>query len=410
MRISQNHAFEVSQLSKAFRLGKQWFWALKEVSFEIKEGEFVGIIGENGSGKSTLLRLLAGLSTPSSGKVHRRGKVSAILDIGHGFHPDLTGYENLFLVAKLQGFAQAKFREKVDEIVSFSGIADFVHQPVKYYSQGMFLRLALSLALHTEAPTLLLDEVLSVGDAAFQWQCRRAFEKMREEGRTLLVVSHQPQVLWQLCDKYMVLRKGQLTAFRSDPTCLVDYARDLWMQKCPSDASDTAVSRGTGRTVRLNQKVADTSWLLEKICLSPESKAMEEDILPTDSVKLDLYVSQLSSAEEDIELVYHIHDFSGQVITSLSTCFHAGVERVSRGARHVYTCRAPHTKFNQGIYFVSLFLLNKAQRRMLFRGQYLLAFEVKKHVSSLVQSTCRGSVQAKTSWRISSQELVRNGV
>ena len=185
------------------------FWALKGVSFEIKRGEVVGLLGSNGAGKSTLLKLLSRITEPTIGRADIYGRVGSLLEVGTGFHPDLTGRENVFLNGAFLGMSRADVRRRFDEIVAFAEVEQFLDTPVKHYSSGMYVRLAFSVAAHLEPEILIIDEVLAVGDAAFQ---QKSFEKMQSlvsrDGRTVLLVSHNVAAMRKLCEKGLYLADG----------------------------------------------------------------------------------------------------------------------------------------------------------------------------------------------------------
>src|SRR5687768_8280096 len=186
------------------------FWALKDVSFEIKNGDRVGIIGRNGAGKSTLLKVLSRITEPTTGKVAIKGRVASLLEVGTGFHPELTGRENIFLNGAILGMSQAEIKKKFDEIVDFSGVEQFLDTPVKRFSSGMYVRLAFSVAAHLEPEILIVDEVLAVGDAEFQKKCLGKMEDVtNRQGRTILFVSHNMGAINSLCSKCIYLKKGQ---------------------------------------------------------------------------------------------------------------------------------------------------------------------------------------------------------
>lgn len=190
---------------------KEEFWALKNVSFDIKEGERVGIIGSNGAGKSTLLKILSRISPPTEGRITMRGRIASLLEVGTGFHPELTGRENIFLNGAILGMSRKEIQAKFDEIVAFSEVEKFLDTPVKRYSSGMYVRLAFAVAAHLEPEILIVDEVLAVGDAAFQKKCiGKMRDVSRAEGRTVLFVSHNMAAIQQLCQKVIVLKKGQI--------------------------------------------------------------------------------------------------------------------------------------------------------------------------------------------------------
>jgi len=186
------------------------FWALKDVSFEIKRGETVGIIGRNGAGKSTLLKILSRITEPTTGRIIIDGHVSSLLEVGTGFHPELTGRENIYLNGAILGMVRAEIRRKFDEIVAFAEIEKFLDTPVKRYSSGMYVRLAFSVAAHLEPEILIVDEVLAVGDAAFQKKCLGKMGDVARAGRTVLFVSHQMAAVQHLCGSCILLGQGGL--------------------------------------------------------------------------------------------------------------------------------------------------------------------------------------------------------
>lgn len=219
---------EFANVSKTFSRGsarlllrqrvEQWlkrdrrerFHALKHVSFQVEKGHSLAVIGPNGAGKSTLLGLVAGLAQPDEGHISVSGRVAALLELGSGFHPDLTGAENVRLNASLLGLTRKRTAELFDEIVDFSGIGDFIREPLRTYSTGMVMRLAFSVAICMDPEVLLIDEVLAVGDAAFQAKCIEKIHAFRNGGRTLLCVSHSPAMVQQLCDQAIWLDHGEL--------------------------------------------------------------------------------------------------------------------------------------------------------------------------------------------------------
>lgn len=211
------------------RLGKdhrQDFYAVDDVSLEIEAGTTVGLLGANGSGKSTLLKLIGGIVSPSSGSVRTRGRMAALLELGAGFHPDLSGRENVFLNASILGLSRDQVEARFDDIVAFSGIGDFIDTAVKFYSSGMYVRLAFAVAVHTDPDILLVDEVLAVGDEAFQRKCMERIQLFREEGRTIILVSHSAQQVAELCDRGIVLSNGKVV-FDGDTNEAIGALRDV---------------------------------------------------------------------------------------------------------------------------------------------------------------------------------------
>lgn len=197
-------------MDKWRRRPKERFYGLREVTFELEEGGSLGVVGSNGAGKSTLLSLIAGLSFPDEGEVKVRGRVAGLLELGSGFHPDLTGRENLVVYASLLGLTRAQLRQRFDEIVDFSGIGEFLDEPLRTYSAGMVLRLAFSVAIHVEAEVMLFDEILAVGDQAFQAACFEKIEQLRRRGCTFVCVSHAAETLKRICSRALWLEAGRV--------------------------------------------------------------------------------------------------------------------------------------------------------------------------------------------------------
>lgn len=189
---------------------KEEFWALKDISFEVKQGEVVGIIGRNGAGKSTLLKILSRITEPTKGRIYIKGRVSSLLEVGTGFHPELTGRENIYLNGSILGMSKAEIESKFDEIIEFSGIEKFIDTPVKRYSSGMYVRLAFAVAAHLEPEILIVDEVLAVGDYEFQKKCLGKMGDVAKEGRTVLLVSHNMPSVVNLCQRGILLKNGSV--------------------------------------------------------------------------------------------------------------------------------------------------------------------------------------------------------
>jgi lipopolysaccharide transport system ATP-binding protein len=201
-------------------------WALKDVDFEIQRGDVVGIIGRNGAGKSTLLKILSRITEPSSGRVTIKGRVASLLEVGTGFHPELTGRENIYLNGAILGMTRLEIKRKFDEIVDFSGVARFLDTPVKRYSSGMYVRLAFAVAAHLEPEILLVDEVLAVGDAAFQRKCLGKMGDVARAGRTVFLVSHNMSAIRQLCRSCLWFDEGMLRQVGSTTTVVESYLKD----------------------------------------------------------------------------------------------------------------------------------------------------------------------------------------
>src|ERR1043166_6643745 len=203
----------VQRVSRRLRGNWNDFWALRDVSFEVNRGEALGIIGQNGAGKSTLLKLLYNITAPTKGCITVNGRLGALIEVASGFHPDLTGRENVYLNGSLLGMKRNEISRKLDSIVDFAGVSAFIDTPVKRYSSGMYLRLGFAIAAHLDPDILLLDEVLAVGDAEFQSKCIQRINQLRKAGTTIIFVSHNLGAIENICDRVFLLRDGQI--FRS---------------------------------------------------------------------------------------------------------------------------------------------------------------------------------------------------
>lgn len=225
-------------------------WALKDVSFEVKEGEVLGVIGRNGAGKSTLLKILSRITEPTEGRVEIRGRVGSLLEVGIGFHPELTGHENIFLNGAILGMKKAEIVGKFYEIVAFAEVEKFIDTPVKHYSSGMYMRLAFAVAAHLDPEILFVDEVLAVGDAAFQKKCMGKIGDVAKAGRTVLFVSHNMGAVSALCDRTILLANGRIQAGGPTPQIVTRYLSDLFQPQ--NESLDGMRLAGHGEKVRFS--------------------------------------------------------------------------------------------------------------------------------------------------------------
>jgi lipopolysaccharide transport system ATP-binding protein len=228
---------------------REEFWALKDVSFDVRQGDRIGIIGRNGAGKSTLLKILSRITDPTVGKVTISGRVASLLEVGTGFHPELTGRENTFLNGAILGMKKAEIRKKFDEIVAFAEVEQFLDTPVKRYSSGMYVRLAFAIAAHLEPEILIVDEVLAVGDAQFQRKCLGKMEDVGKEGRTVLFVSHNMAAIQSLCTKAIRMEKGAVVGEGSVDDQIGHYLRGAQLRK----SIDTAGAVQCGPDVQITK-------------------------------------------------------------------------------------------------------------------------------------------------------------
>jgi lipopolysaccharide transport system ATP-binding protein len=269
--------FARSPLSALRGGGAETFWALRDVSFEIKQGDVVGVIGRNGAGKTTLLKILSRITRPTTGWAEIRGQVGSLLEVGTGFHPELTGRENTFLSGAILGMSRREIARKFDEIVAFAEIDKFIDTPVKHYSSGMYVRLAFAVAAHLDPEILLVDEVLAVGDVQFQKKCLGKMREVGSHGRTILFVSHNVNAVSSLCRSAMVLANGELLHFSDN----VQEALHLYVSPVAS-AHTVDLSLHPGRT-------SDRA-VFEEISINEENKGASQGVLPGGNVVIHLRV------------------------------------------------------------------------------------------------------------------------
>lgn len=258
----------------SFSEKKEKFYALKDISFSVKQGETIGIIGPNGAGKSTLLKILSRITPPSKGEIKLNGRISSLLEVGTGFHPELTGRENIFLSGAVLGMQQAEIKRKFDEIVDFAGVEKFLDTPVKHFSSGMYTRLAFSVAAHLEPEILIVDEVLAVGDAAFQKKCLGKMSEIGKEGRTVVFVSHNMGAIKRLCSTTLLLDQGKIVKKGKTSTVVNRYIITsqksnfirTWTKKERMPQNDSialsSVSLTNERGVIIKELSTDNSFLI----------------------------------------------------------------------------------------------------------------------------------------------------
>ncbi len=266
------------------------FWALRDVSFDVQRGEALGIIGPNGAGKSTLLKLLAGITAPTTGQIVISGRLSALIEVGSGFHPELTGRENVFLSGAILGMRRREIAAKFDRIIDFAGVGPFVDMPVKWYSSGMFVRLGFSIAAHLDPDVLLIDEVLAVGDALFQQQCLARIDELSRAGITSVFISHDLESVERLCDRALLLEGGRVAA-GGDPSAVIrEYrhalvVRDVAAPDLPQAPSRVSITQVT--TIDAAGLEADTTRTGEPLAIAVACAA--DTFIPAVTVESFIY-------------------------------------------------------------------------------------------------------------------------
>ncbi len=328
------------------------FWALREVSFEIRQGEALGIIGKNGAGKSTLLKILSRITLPTTGRVRVRGRIASLLEVGTGFNPDLTGRENIFLNGAILGMTKREVQQKLDEIIAFSGIERFIDTPVKRYSSGMYVRLAFSVAAHLESEILILDEVLAVGDAAFQRKCLGKMDDVaHKEGRTILFVSHGMGAIKSFCNRGLVFEQGRLVE-DTDVQSAVNYynARN---EEQSSEQYNYVAAWEPGQGPRN----ADAELLRVAAC-DETGNPLHKIYTDTPFVfEIDFRVTKRSSY---VGLTVILYDEEGNcILSSLNNLESNFYGKVMQPGDYKSTCRIPGNLLNNGRINVSINLFGR---------------------------------------------------
>jgi lipopolysaccharide transport system ATP-binding protein len=327
--------------------GAEAFWALKDVSFEVQPGEVVGIIGRNGAGKSTLLKILSRITEPTSGRAVVRGQMASLLEVGTGFHPELTGRENVYLNGSILGMSRQEIDRKFDEIVAFAEIPSFIDTPVKRYSSGMSVRLAFAVAAHLEAEILVLDEVLAVGDTQFQEKCLGKVGDVARDGRTVLFVSHNMQAVAMLCSRALLLRQGQI--------CLQGNPREVVQHYLEGQGDQTAsytwdADAGPGDEVARLRSV--------RVLDGRGQVAFDHDIARPIAVEVEVAVQKPGSA---IHASIHLINESGVCLFAVDGHLHPKEPKHPVGpGLYRCTCRIPASFLNDGKHFVSAFVVRNS--------------------------------------------------
>ena len=352
----KNPDLEIIETNKRDEKGGDYVWALKDINFKVKKGEVVGIIGKNGAGKSTLLKLLSKVTKPTTGFIKTKGKLASLLEVGTGFHNELSGRENIFLNGAILGMSKSEIKSKLDEIIEFSGCKRYIDTPVKRYSSGMHVRLAFAVAAHLDPDVLIVDEVLAVGDAEFQ---RKAIGKMKEVsaggGRTVLFVSHNMASIKNLCNRAILLENGMVSFDGS-----VDKAIELYKSQ--------------------NNKDLKKDFDFSSKCVNEYIKLDNFKILPikgnyisiNSGIEFNFLFKNLQKVL-NIDVTYEISNMEDLVI------FHTGkvIEETTKNKTEAIQVKTqiPHLNLNAGTYKLKL-VFGQNQSKLLFTTDYFLEFEV----------------------------------
>jgi lipopolysaccharide transport system ATP-binding protein len=369
------------------RTPRDEFWALRDISFEVQEGEVLGLVGRNGAGKSTLLKILSRVTAPTVGEATIRGRCGSLLEVGTGFHPELTGRENVFLNGAILGMSKREITRKFDEIVAFADIERFIDTPVKRYSSGMYVRLAFAVAAHLETEILFVDEVLAVGDAAFQKKCLGKMGEVARHGRTIIFVSHNMAAVRALCSRAMLLQTGSIAAIGSVADVVDDYLLEVVQRPAVVSWDDRAEAPGNENLRILHVRV---SPLRGAGAISIDSGVLIEvgfaNFLERTNLGCTVYLST-----SDGLIVFE----SGHIISSNFD---------SRQGVYLLTGEIPAHLLNAGRYSLTV-QIGKDQRYILYRMDGAVAFEVENTTTGrgANMGVAPGVIRPMLNWRHSYQ-------
>lgn len=351
------------------RAGENTLWAVKDINFEVAQGEIVGIVGRNGAGKSTLLKLLSRVTEPTVGRIQLYGRMGSLLEVGTGFHPELTGRENIFLNGAILGMKRAEIKHKFDEIVAFSEVEKFIDTPVKHYSSGMYLRLAFAVAAHLEPEILLVDEVLAVGDANFQRKCIGKMGEVARAGRTILFVSHNMTAINQLCPRTIMLMEGRIAAIGETQQVVAEYLK--------TDSDDA------GERIWNDPKTAPGSEKIRLHAVRIRSRGQIGGAADIDQeVSIEVEFWNYMPAITNLCVTIYLADRSGNVVLSSGNTPKANLlpddwyEQPHEPGLYRAVCTLPANFLNEGRYYISIYVVTLGPVVVEVDAQQAVAFDV----------------------------------
>ena len=371
------------------RQAREDFWALRDVDFELAQGEVLGVMGSNGAGKSTLLKILSAISEPTEGRVEVRGRLGSLLEVGTGFHPELSGRDNVFLNGAVLGMPRAQVAAQFDDIVEFSGVSRFIDTPVKFYSSGMYVRLAFAVAAHLEPDVLLVDEVLSVGDQAFQEKCLGRIRDVTSAGRTVIFVSHNMPSVTSLCTKGMVLEAGRIAFQGTVHDAARHYLSKHRRLAGEGDLSDV-LREGSG-------EIAFAS-------VSIRSESEDALVYPDRALSISVTLrSDQPIAGRHLSLGFGINTMLGERLCTLLTKFDPEQElrTVDVQSGTEVTCHIPELPLRPGRYLLSLYLDRSGELLDRIQNQVELVIEPSDYFGTgSVPSDSQGPLMVRQRWRV----------
>jgi lipopolysaccharide transport system ATP-binding protein len=400
-------AMSVNKLSKQYvkaGRGGSKFWALKDVSFELKRGEILGVIGRNGAGKSTLLKILSQITAPTSGEVIYDGVLTSIIEIGTGFHPDLSGKENLYLSASLLGFKRQEIEEMYEEIVEFSGLNEYMYMPVKHYSSGMYLRLAFSIAFHAKIDILVLDEIIAVGDVDFRRKCYNRIRSLKDEGVSIILVSHFLEPILEFCDRCILINSGKIHSIGTPLDVVEVYMQNM------DDQSDAPIDKAFGEQLPIVDTIKYNTEFLRfenelirlnnfEILVNNQSNA--KSIQMNDELTLDIECDK-KYPEGGLEVVYYLINMNGVRVLLDTYGLHDNYDlenqQMSEGKYRI-KCVIPSNLLNRGIFTLGLILckngevIKEFENIAKFKVDTLKRTKLDDKISSIIRPKLKWDVQ-----------------
>ncbi len=328
----------------------QFIWALRDISFDVYQGEVLGLIGKNGAGKSTLLKIISRITLPTTGRISGNGRIASLLEVGTGFHGELTGRENIYLNGHIMGMRKNEIDRKFDEIIEFSGVSRFLDTPVKRYSSGMYVRLAFAVAAHLDPEILVIDEVLAVGDAEFQLKCLDKIKSIsKEEGKTILFVSHNIQTIRNVCDRALVLDKGKLIVSGEPESVLAHYTKMAHEQILGTDFTEQGTLPGNNH-IRIRRIELVPEYLNEFRII---------DVRTALNIQFEFACQEEESGDLQVNLQVFSH--ASELIFELAS----SSSRFKKGFVKGET-RIPGDFLNDGLYYISIAFVRNASNRVLY--------------------------------------------
>lgn len=365
----------VNSLTKTYQKDGEVFHALNGVSFDLKKGEILGVIGRNGAGKSTLLKVLSKITGVTDGEILYSGTLKSIIEIGTGFHPDLSGKENVKLNAQLLGIPWNEFKPSYNDLVEFSGLDDFMDMPVKHYSSGMYLRLAFSIAFHSKIDILLLDEVLAVGDASFRRKCYHKIRDLRDAGTSIIFVSHHMEPIMSFCDRCLWIEDGRVRVIGRTMDTVENYLEFIENQEGKVRG---AITNNVQQSPIDYSKLTTSILSVRSISVYADGKGRNEEILTSDEIIIEM-ICEKRIDPHSFEIIYTVFNINNVRVLTDSYGLRMDYSQPSmKKGEYRVVCRIPSYLLNRGVYSVNMVITQSRE----YIGEFPAVFRFKVGVSN----------------------------